>query len=347
MASYPNGFLLPSRASNFSYGLLAAVLAVSAWLHLATLLVTILFALFALRKLAILGKRWLAVLLFFVLVISAGYGFGVFVHRAVKELPKIVADAVPKIVRYADNHNINLPFSDLDDLKEVAPKMVGDSVGYLGNFAKIATKEFVMLAAGIVIALGIFLNRKPEEPPSKNLYAHYHAAITDCFGAFYGSFKTVMGAQLLISLINTFATAVFVLATPLWPYAGLLIPLTFLCGLLPIVGNLLSNILIVGIAFGMVSPHMALGAMVFLVIIHKLEYLLNSKIIGSRIRHPMWLTLIALILGEGLMGIPGVILAPVILNFIKMESSRYAAPGTGTAATLENQPTIEAHHDPA
>ena len=135
-----------------------------------------------------------------------------------------------------------------------------------------------------------------------------------------------MGAQLLISLINTVATAVFVLSTGLLPYAGIVIPLTFIFGMLPIVGNLLSNTLIVGIAFGLVSPQMALGALVFLVVIHKLEYLLNSKIIGGRILHPMWLTLIGLILGEYLMGIPGVILAPVILNYLKVEGSRYALP---------------------
>jgi len=334
MDSPRNGSLIPNRAAVFSYGLFAATLALSAWLHLATLLVTMLFALFALHKLCFQQRRWLAVLLFFVLVVMVSYGFGLFVHRAVKELPKIVAEAVPHIVRYADNHNIDLPFSDLDDLKDAAPKMVGDSLGYLGNFAKIATKEFLMLAAGIVIALGMFLSRKPEESPEQNLYTHYHAAIANCFGTFYRSFETVMGAQLLISLINTTATAAFVLATPLWIYAGLLIPLTFLCGLLPIVGNLLSNILIVGIAFGLVSPQMALGALVFLVVIHKMEYLLNSKIIGSRIRHPMWLTFIALIVGEGLMGIPGVILAPVILNFLKVESSRYAAPSAGALSTF-------------
>jgi len=107
------------------------------------------------------------------------------------------------------------------------------------------------------------------------------------------------------------------------PYAGLLIPLTFICGMLPIVGNLISNTLIVGIAFGLVSPGAALGAFVFLVVIHKMEYFLNSKVIGARIRHPMWLTLIGLILGEYLMGIPGVILAPVILSFLKVEGSRY------------------------
>jgi predicted PurR-regulated permease PerM len=55
------------------------------------------------------------------------------------------------------------------------------------------------------------------------------------------------------------------------------------------------------------------------VAIHKLEYFLNSKIIGDRIRNPVWLTLIALIIGERLMGIPGLILAPVVLNYLRVE----------------------------
>ena len=67
---------------------------------------------------------------------------------------------------------------------------------------------------------------------------------------------------------------------------------------------------------------MAFGALAFLVVIHKLEYFLNSKIIGYRIRNPLWLTLLALILGERLMGIPGMILAPVVLNYVKLEASR-------------------------
>ena len=225
----------------------------------------------------------------------------------------------------------NVPFNDLDDLKEAAPNMARDSVGYLGNFAKLATKESVMLLAGIVVAIGIFVNSRPKGPPG-NLYAQYEEAIRSRFHAFYRSFETVMGAQLLISLINTVATAAFVLSTSLWPYAGIVIPLTFICGMLPIVGNLISNTLIVGIAFGLVSPQMALGSLVFLIVIHKMEYFFNSKIIGARILHPMWLTLVGLILGEALMGIPGVILAPVILNFLKVEGSRYALAEADTAS---------------
>ena len=324
-----NAPLVLSRPVAATYALVAVALGVAAWLHLATLLITILFSLLALKKLLFRQRRWLAATLFLVLVVAAFFGFGLFLHRAAKELPKIVADAIPRVVHYADNYNVTLPFSDLDDLKEVAPNMVRDSLQYIGNFAKIATKEFLMLVAGIVIAIGIFLNRRPAPEPEnyENFYTYFGGALYSRFAAFYRSFETVMGAQLLISAINTAASAVFVLATPLWAYAGLLIPLTFLCGLLPIIGNLLSNTLIVGIAFGLVSPQMALASLIYLVIIHKLEYLLNSTIIGSRIRHPMWMTLIALILGEGLMGIPGVILAPVILNFLKVEGSRYAVPG--------------------
>jgi predicted PurR-regulated permease PerM len=62
------------------------------------------------------------------------------------------------------------------------------------------------------------------------------------------------------------------------------------------------------------------------VTIHKLEYFLNSRIIGGRIDHPMWLTLLALIIGERLMGISGIILAPVVLSFIKVEMKKIDMP---------------------
>jgi predicted PurR-regulated permease PerM len=104
------------------------------------------------------------------------------------------------------------------------------------------------------------------------------------------------------------------------------IGVTFLCGLLPVLGNLISNTVIVGISFT-ISPNMALAALIFLVVIHKLEYFLNSKIIGDRIKNPVWLTLLGLILGEKLMGIPGMILAPVILNYLKVEASKIEVGG--------------------
>ena len=79
--------------------------------------------------------------------------------------------------------------------------------------------------------------------------------------------------------------------------------------------------MIVSVGFT-ISPEMAFFALMFLVVIHKGEYFLNSKIIGDRIKNPMWLTLLGLLIGEKLMGIPGMILAPVVLHYIKVEASR-------------------------
>jgi predicted PurR-regulated permease PerM len=128
-----------------------------------------------------------------------------------------------------------------------------------------------------------------------------------------------MGAQFVIAAINTIVTAVFILLSG-YPYAALLLCIVFLCGLLPIVGNLISNAVIVGVGFT-ISPRLGIVALLFLVVVHKMEYFLNSKIIGKRIDSPMWLTLIGLLVGERSMGIPGMILAPVVLQYIRAEAS--------------------------
>ena len=312
-----------------SYLVLFLTLVLVGCLHLATPFIVVMFACFLLGKLAFFRKKWIAIACFLVLAAAIFFGFAMFLQKqASVVLPKIVATAIPLVVDYAAKHDIELPFQDLPSLKDFAVDSVKETLGYLGNFAKIATKEFALLVMAVVVGIGIFINPKLDqegEPHSKktNLYSVYCALISERFAAFYRSFERVMGAQLIISTINTVLTAIFVYSTSL-PYAHMVVGLTFLCGLLPIIGNLVSNALIVGIAF-MVSPSFAMAALVFLIVVHKLEYFLNSKIIGSRIRHPMWLILLGLILGEQLMGIPGMILAPVVLNFIKTESMQIPA----------------------
>lgn len=327
-----------SRPVLASYLAVALLLILAGSFHLATPLLTVLFSYFALNLFSWSRNRWLAVFLFLILVAAIFYGFVFFLRRAFIVLPAIVSTAVPVIVQFADRQGIDLPFDDIAGLKDVALESVYGTLGYLGNFAKLATKEFVFLVIGVVIAIGIFLNPVPDHAPggrrtSADLYSFCSDLITQRFSSFYRSFERVMGAQLLISAINTALTAVFVVGTSL-PYAGLVIVITFVCGLLPVIGNIISNTVIVGLAFTR-SPQLAGWALLFLVTIHKLEYFLNSKIIGSRIRHPMWLMLIALILGERLMGIPGIILAPVVLSFIKVEASQFPVSESSRGA-VEN-----------
>jgi predicted PurR-regulated permease PerM len=205
---------------------------------------------------------------------------------------------------------------------------IKDEAHYLGdfaNFARHASTTFVFIIIAIVAAVSLFFNSqldlfRESHKLRNNLYSICCDEITARFSEFYRSFATVIGAQMTISCINTVLTAIFVFAMQL-PYAPVIIGLTFLCGLFPIVGNVISNTVIVFIAFR-VSPKAAIGALIFLVVVHKLEYFLNSKIIGARIRNPIWLTLFGLIVGEKLMGVPGMILSPVVLNYLRVEMSK-------------------------
>ena len=47
----------------------------------------------------------------------------------------------------------------------------------------------------------------------------------------------------------------------------------------------------------------------------------------------MWLTLFGIVLGEKLMGIPGMILAPVVLHYIKVEASKNKVTAHGVEST--------------
>jgi predicted PurR-regulated permease PerM len=317
-----------TRAARFSYLFIVGIIVLAGATHLATPLVTILFAYFGLRKFNFVKRKWLAVLFFLLVVAGTLYGFGYLIRQAFIALPKIAAESIPPMIVYAQNHGIDLPFSDVETLKASIADMIKDEFLFVGNFARTATAQIVFILIGIVVAVSLFLNPKMEKYSDKPKGSNLFTAVTDeiriRFQLFYQSFEIVMGAQIVISLINTFLTAVFVLAVSL-KHGTVVIGLTFLCGLLPIVGNLISNSIIVGIAFT-ISPRVAIAALVFLVALHKFEYFLNSKIIGDRIKNPVWLTLLALIIGERFMGIPGMILAPVMLNYIKVEASRLPPP---------------------
>ena len=295
------------------------------WLRLGPPFLVILFSYFALEKLNFTRNKLLTVVLFLTLMAAVFYGFVFFLKQAFVALPRVISTSIPSMLEFARQHKIELPFDDMESLKALTLDTVKNQMHGLGQFARVATKEFMFMVLGVAVAVTFFMNPKLDiereaHRVGHNLYSAWCEALIERFRAFYESFAVVMGAQITISAINTALTAGFVFAIGL-QYPLVIIGVSFLCGLLPIVGNLLSNAVIVAIAFT-VSPHMALSALVFLVLLHKLEYFLNSKIIGDRIKTPIWLTLIGLILGERLMGIPGMIFAPVVLYYAKGEMSR-------------------------
>ena len=123
-------------------------------------------------------------------------------------------------------------------------------------------------------------------------------------------FSLIAGGALLLVLLPMFGIHV--------PFGGTLVIVTFLCGLIPVLGNLISNTVITVLSLG-ISVGTAIASLVFLVLIHKLEYLINSKIVGGETDSQAWEILMAIIIGETAFGAGGVVLAPIIYAFVKRE----------------------------
>jgi predicted PurR-regulated permease PerM len=137
------------------------------------------------------------------------------------------------------------------------------------------------------------------------------------------AFGRVAMAQVKISAVNTTLTALYLLvALPLFgirvPFASTLVVVTFLCGLIPVIGNLISNTVITILSMG-VSIGCAVASLAYLVVIHKLEYLINSRIVGGETDSQAWEILLAIIIGETAFGVGGIVLAPIIYAFLKRE----------------------------
>jgi len=322
--------ITPAR---LSYGVLALTIILAGVLHLGTPLLVVLFSYFALRQLYFLTKRkWLALVLFLVVVTGIATAAVYFTRAAIHALPDVADTSIPSASAWAQQRQIELPFTDFESLRAVVIDTLKEEAHYLQNVAHFARRTgaaLVFSILGIVAAVSLFLKTgldpyRGTHAVKNNLYSISCDEVSTRFRDFYRSFATVMGAQITISLINTALTGLFVVVVRM-PHAPLLIAITFLCGLVPIIGNPERNMIIVFVALT-VSLKLAIGALVFLVLIHKLEYFLNSKIIGERIRNPVWLTLIALIIGERLMGIPGLILAPVVLNYLRVEMLKVEVP---------------------
>ena len=84
------------------------------------------------------------------------------------------------------------------------------------------------------------------------------------------------------------------------------------------VGNLISNTIIVILSLSVSLP-VAIASLIFLVVIHKLEYFLNAHMIGTQVHAHAWELLLAMLVMEAAFGIPGLIAAPIYYAYIKDE----------------------------
>jgi predicted PurR-regulated permease PerM len=177
-----------------------------------------------------------------------------------------------------------------------------------------------MIMGGLLAVLVFFRQVTQHDEVNRGPLARHLIEKVDRLAHAFGQ---VAVAQVKISAVNTTLTGIYLLLIlPMFgirvPFATTLVVITFLCGLIPVLGNLISNTVITILSMG-VSIGTAVASLSFLVIIHKLEYLINSRIVGGETDSQAWEILLAIIIGETAFGVSGVVLAPIMYAFVKRE----------------------------
>jgi predicted PurR-regulated permease PerM len=214
----------------------------------------------------------------------------------------------------------NVP-GNVDDLKSYATDWLDEHSKDVQHVGAEVMHFFVRGLVGMVIGALVSLHEGPAIGRMRPLAA----ALTVRISRFANAFRQIIFSQVKISALNTVFTGIFLVAIlPVFgvhlPLTKTLIAVTFLAGLLPVVGNLISNTLIFVVGLS-ISLYVAIAALVFLVVIHKVEYFLNARIVGTRIHANAWELLAAMIFLEVAFGIAGLIAAPIYYAYIKNELS--------------------------
>ncbi|HEU5047340.1 MAG TPA: hypothetical protein VFT64_05780 [Rickettsiales bacterium] len=206
---------------------------------------------------------------------------------------------------------------DLRDWQATISDWLRHNADYVSMWGKSVGTFLVHIVLGMVIGGLIAIH-----PPARS-EGVLGEPLKDRVSCLAGAFRNVVFSQAKISAINTLLTGIFlVVILPLighsLPFTKTILIITFIVGLLPVAGNLISNSIILLIALS-VSPADALAALIFLICIHKLEYFFNAHIIGTQIKAHAWEILLAMLVMEAAFGLPGLLAAPIYYAYLKDE----------------------------
>ena len=269
-------------------------------------------------------SKWIATTLVTALVVLALVGTGAAIHALLKTT--------------TDIHALMLKMSDiLNSARSWLPEKISQSIPHqsdllvrLSNWLKTHAAEIGTFGLGALKGIGSALfgvllgaliavsdaTRRASFGKVTTRLLHQVVALRE-------SFWRVAIAQVKISALNTVLTAIYLaIVLPLFgvqlPLIKTLIAVTFIAGLLPVVGNLISNTVITIISLSH-SFGVAVAALGFLIIVHKLEYFINARIVGTQINAKAWEILLCMMVMERLLGLVGVVAAPVFYAWLKAE----------------------------
>ena len=249
-------------------------------------------------------------------------GLSIFLRSETGNLPALLqqmADVIESWKTKLPPNVVAMLPAGVDDLRTVTVEWLRAHAGSLGHAGQVAGRALAEIVIGFVIGALVALHDFDTQESMGPLARALQTRLVRLTSAF----RRVVFGQIRISAINATLTGLYLdvalrLAGIHVPLAKTMIVVTFVVGLLPVVGNLISNTAIVVLSLS-VSVTVALVSLMFLVVIHKLEYFLNAQIVGSQVGAHAWELLLAMLVMETAFGMPGLIAAPIYYAYLKDE----------------------------
>lgn len=234
-------------------------------------------------------------------------------HTLLQSMANIIEISRAEIPTWISNF---LPTGS-DELRDAIADWLREHAQEAKLMGQEAGRSIVQLLMGMIIGGMVAIHEPHAQLPE------FATALLQRIVNLHIAFQRIVFAQIRISAINTALSAIYLLI--ILPASGVHLPfsktmvlITFIAGLLPVIGNIISNTVVVTISLSH-SLSIALFSLAYMVTIHKLEYFLNAKIIGIQINAWAWELLIAMLIMEAIFGIPGLVAAPVFYACLKIE----------------------------
>ncbi|WHL25063.1 MAG: AI-2E family transporter [Candidatus Blochmannia vicinus] len=278
------------------------------------------------RFIGINRARWTAVILItisIVIVITIGIinctnfftedinkiSISIEINRIFSDLKKRLPDFLPSF----------LP-NTTEELKDQIFNWIESNLILIRNMGHTFLHGFITLLIGLVIGTLVSCTKSTKNYTNDT---YFTIQLSERIYNLSQAFRNIVFAQIKISLVNTLLTSVMIfILLPLieksLPLGKTLIIITFILGMLPIIGNLISNIMITISALS-ISLSIGMIMFIYLILIHKLEYFLNAEIIGNRINANPWELILSMIFLEAIFGLEGLIAAPIFYAYLKTE----------------------------
>lgn len=324
---------IPLKKANFyadliSFGFWVMLFVLITYMQMAAFVFTMLFTLFilslVLKGLIRLNFRHKGLATVLSLLIISGIGFMIYESFSyfIRDLDIFLKSSEAKIVEALKQFEFEEGTIDsINDLYRVAGEYLKKSFKLMAGLGI----TLLQVVLGIVFGIIIFHHDVEGHEGVETLWSLTHMKIYSFSFIIFRNFSQIMTTQILISAMNTVTISVFalivtyILSGDFLPHYYIIIPLVTIFSLIPVIGNVMVNILI-GVASLQVSTYYVVVAIGYFFIVHKLELIVIGKFLNKLMKVPFVLILFSMVVGELIFNSPVGIIMGMLLLFVLLST---------------------------